>query len=196
MRALPRLSLTNSTKVLEFTQITSVRSYRPLYKELTLALNTNRALQSTGLTSSPSTLFTSVCRSALQSKSSLKPGVFSSVKSIRLHSSVNSSAMVASETEQMKDVLAGLQPAGLWKFFGELAAIPRPSKHEEKWDSHLTLSMPRMSSECSRGFFGRWSTQKIGLEVYSEFCILWKVNLEMYSTVRCRPLPKLLLNSQ
>lgn len=28
--------------------------------------------------------------------------------------------------------LEGLQPAALWRFFGELSAIPRPSKHEEQ----------------------------------------------------------------
>lgn len=31
-----------------------------------------------------------------------------------------------------RSMLNGLEPAALWKFFGELTAIPRPSKHEEK----------------------------------------------------------------
>lgn len=28
--------------------------------------------------------------------------------------------------------LQGLQPEGLWRHFGELSKIPRPSKHEER----------------------------------------------------------------
>lgn len=35
------------------------------------------------------------------------------------------------------DILSTLKPAAVWQYFGELLAIPRPSKHEEKISAYL-----------------------------------------------------------
>ena len=37
----------------------------------------------------------------------------------------------------MNDTLKNLQPASIWRYFGELMNIPRPSKHEEKVSAFL-----------------------------------------------------------
>ena len=37
----------------------------------------------------------------------------------------------------MNPILSSLQPAAVWRFFGELMNIPRPSKHEERVSAYL-----------------------------------------------------------
>lgn len=37
----------------------------------------------------------------------------------------------------MNSILSNLQPAAVWRFFGELMNIPRPSKHEERVSAYL-----------------------------------------------------------
>ena len=48
----------------------------------------------------------------------------------------SSSAMGAPAASPLADanvaVVAGLSPQPLWRFFGELSALPRPSKQEER----------------------------------------------------------------
>ena len=37
----------------------------------------------------------------------------------------------------MNTAINSLQPAAMWRYFGELMNIPRPSKHEEKVSAYL-----------------------------------------------------------
>lgn len=47
-------------------------------------------------------------------------------------------AMAAFEVNKtLPAALQGLEPAGLWGFFGQLASIPRPSYQEQRWGSAL-----------------------------------------------------------
>lgn len=39
-------------------------------------------------------------------------------------------ASAAAAAGELPPALAGLEPAALWRHFGELSKIPRPSKHE------------------------------------------------------------------
>lgn len=48
-----------------------------------------------------------------------------------LHSAAAAAAMPSGE---LPAALQGLQPEALWRFFGELSTIPRPSKHEHRCD--------------------------------------------------------------
>ncbi|MEW6250845.1 MAG: hypothetical protein AB1716_09370, partial [Planctomycetota bacterium] len=41
--------------------------------------------------------------------------------------------------------VAGLEPAAVWRFFAELAAVPRPSKHEDQIRQHVRCLAERLN---------------------------------------------------
>ena len=50
----------------------------------------------------------------------------------------------------MPNAIDGLKPAGLWKYFAELSAIPRPSKHEAQAAAFVVATAKKLGLECAQ----------------------------------------------
>ncbi len=60
----------------------------------------------------------------------------------------------------MSDATAGLQPALVWKYFAEIARIPRGSKHEEKISRYVVETAKRLGLEARADKLGNVVVKK------------------------------------
>ena len=60
----------------------------------------------------------------------------------------------------MSQAIEGLQPAIVWKYFAEIARIPRCSKHEEAISKHVLETAQRLGLKGKRDKFGNVVVQK------------------------------------
>jgi dipeptidase D len=54
----------------------------------------------------------------------------------------------------MPNAIDGLKPEGLWKYFAELARIPRPSKHEAAAAAYVVATAKKLGLECDQDASG------------------------------------------
>ncbi len=60
----------------------------------------------------------------------------------------------------MNSAIEGLKPELVWKYFAEISAIPRPSKHEEKMTKYLLDTAKRMGLQAKSDKFGNVVVKK------------------------------------
>ena len=52
--------------------------------------------------------------------------------------------------DNVSEAIEGLEPAGVWKSFADIARIPRPSKHEEKIAAYVSAQARDLGLEIQR----------------------------------------------
>ncbi len=60
----------------------------------------------------------------------------------------------------MNSAIEGLKPEPVWKYFAEISAIPRPSKHEEKMTKYLLETAKRLGLQAKADKFGNVVVKK------------------------------------
>ncbi len=60
----------------------------------------------------------------------------------------------------MSSAIEGLKPELVWKYFAEISAIPRPSKHEEKMTKYLLATAGKLGLEAKADKFGNVVARK------------------------------------
>jgi dipeptidase D len=60
----------------------------------------------------------------------------------------------------MSNAIEGLKPAGVWKYFAEISAIPRPSKHEEKIAAYVLATAKKLGLQAQKDKVGNIVVRK------------------------------------
>ena len=60
----------------------------------------------------------------------------------------------------VKNALAGMQPALVWKYFAEISRIPRPSRHEEKVAAYVVATAKKLGLSSARDKVGNVVVRK------------------------------------
>jgi dipeptidase D len=60
----------------------------------------------------------------------------------------------------MSHAIEGLKPELVWKYFAEICAIPRPSKHEEKMTAYVLNKAKELGLEAKKDKYGNVVVKK------------------------------------